>query len=95
MPAHLLHAVCTLAAVHSKQPRVRTSPPRLAGRPFAEAAVAEMFDAQGRLVVERNLATAQALVLLEMNDFTSSPAFVSRGKYHGPSTDPLFQTRAK
>ncbi|RDB23327.1 hypothetical protein Hypma_009120 [Hypsizygus marmoreus] len=68
VPAHLLHAVCAVAAPLSKQPRLRTSPTRFAGKPFAQEALSIMFDGAGRLVVERNLATAQALCLLQVHD---------------------------
>ncbi|KAF9453564.1 hypothetical protein P691DRAFT_21703 [Macrolepiota fuliginosa MF-IS2] len=68
VPKHLLHAVCALAAPLSKQPRIRTSPSRYAGKPFAQEALSLMFDGAGRLVCEPDLATAQALVLLLMHD---------------------------
>ncbi|KAL0953614.1 hypothetical protein HGRIS_004821 [Hohenbuehelia grisea] len=68
VPAYLLHAVCALAAPLSKQPRIRTNPARNAGRRFALEALSLMFDGAGRLVVEPNLATAQALCLLQMHE---------------------------
>ncbi|KAF9557342.1 hypothetical protein CPC08DRAFT_693369, partial [Agrocybe pediades] len=68
VPSHLLLAVCALAAPLSKQPRIRTAPARFAGRPFAQEALSQMFDGAGRLVVEPNLATAQALCILQMHD---------------------------
>lgn len=68
VPSYLLHAVCALAAPLSKQPRIRTTPSRYAGKPFAQEALSLMFDGAGRLVCEPNLATAQALSLLQMHD---------------------------
>ncbi|KAF5383734.1 hypothetical protein D9615_003526 [Tricholomella constricta] len=67
VPTHLLHAVCALAAPLSKQPRLRTTPSRFAGKRFAQEAMSLMFDGAGRLVCERNLATAQALCLLQVH----------------------------
>ncbi len=68
VPKHLLHAVCALAAPLSKQPRIKTTPSRYAGKPFAQEALSLMFDGAGRLVCEPDLATAQALALLLMHD---------------------------
>jgi hypothetical protein len=77
--------MCALAAPLSKQPRLRTTPNRHAGRPFAQEALSIMFDGAGRLVCERNLATAQALCLLQFNEIfmkdTRSMQWESR--YHG------------
>jgi len=83
VPAYLLHAVCALAAPLSKQPRVRTNPAVLAGRPFAQEAASLMFDSTGQLVCEPNLATAQALCLLQMHETLAKPSWTSR--YHGKS----------
>lgn len=68
VPSHLLLAVCALAAPLSKQPRIRTTPARFAGKPFAQEALSQMFDGAGRLVVEPDLAAAQALCVLQMHD---------------------------
>ncbi|KJA23614.1 hypothetical protein HYPSUDRAFT_66286 [Hypholoma sublateritium FD-334 SS-4] len=68
VPSHLLLAVCALAAPLSKQPRIRTTPSRFAGKPFAQEALSQMFDGAGRLVVEPDLAAAQALCILQMHD---------------------------
>ncbi|KAK2463681.1 hypothetical protein APHAL10511_004432 [Amanita phalloides] len=65
---YLIHAICALAAPLSKQPRIRTNPARFAGKPFALEAMSLMFDGAGRLVCEPNLATAQALCLLQIHD---------------------------
>ncbi|KAG6812742.1 hypothetical protein H0H92_000788 [Tricholoma furcatifolium] len=81
VPIYLLHAICALAAPLSKQPRLRTSPSRFAGQPFAQEAQSLMFDGAGRLVCERNLATAQALCLLQFHDLkTKDKTWDSR--YH-------------
>ncbi|KAF8159676.1 fungal-specific transcription factor domain-containing protein [Crassisporium funariophilum] len=68
VPSHLLLAVCALAAPLSKQPRIRTTPSRFAGKPFAQEALSQMFDGAGRLVCEPDLAAAQALCILQMHD---------------------------
>ena len=68
VPQHLLLAVCAVAAPLSKQPRLRTSPCRYAGDAFAQEAVSLMFDKNHQLVCEHNLATAQALLLLQLYD---------------------------
>lgn len=84
VPAHLLHAVCALAAPLSKQPKIRTSPSRFAGKPFAQEALSLMFDNTGRLIVEPNLATAQALCLLQMHDvLTADKNTIWPSRYHG------------
>ncbi|KDR80510.1 hypothetical protein GALMADRAFT_240800 [Galerina marginata CBS 339.88] len=72
VPSHLLLAVCALAAPLSKQPRIRTTPSRFAGKPFAQEALSQMFDGAGRLVVEPDLATAQALCVLQMHDLLTT-----------------------
>ncbi|KAF8225547.1 hypothetical protein L208DRAFT_1368129 [Tricholoma matsutake] len=68
VPTYLLHAVCALAAPLSRQPRLRTSPSRFAGKQFAQEAVSLMFDSAGQLSCERNLETAQALCILQFHD---------------------------
>ncbi|GLB41808.1 putative fungal specific transcription factor [Lyophyllum shimeji] len=83
VPTHLLHAVCALAAPLSKQPRLRTTPSRFAGKPFAQEALSLMFDGAGRLVCERNLATAQALCLLQVHDLrTNDKNVIWDSRYH-------------
>ncbi|KAI4518628.1 hypothetical protein K525DRAFT_367460, partial [Schizophyllum commune Loenen D] len=49
VPPYLVFAMCALAAPLSKQPRLRTTPARYAGRPFAQEALSLMFDGAGRL----------------------------------------------
>ncbi|KAF4611032.1 hypothetical protein D9613_006845 [Agrocybe pediades] len=84
VPSHLLLAVCALAAPLSKQPRIRTAPARFAGRPFAQEALSQMFDGAGRLVVEPNLATAQALCILQMHDIlTKERNALWSSRFHG------------
>jgi hypothetical protein len=68
LPTYLLHAVCALAAPLSRQPRLRTSPSRVAGKLFAQEAISLMFDGAGRLKCERNLETAQALCILQFHE---------------------------
>ncbi|TFK26175.1 hypothetical protein FA15DRAFT_616185, partial [Coprinopsis marcescibilis] len=83
VPKYLLHAVCAVAAPLSKQPRIRTNPARFAGRPFAQEALSLMFDGAGRLKCEPNLATAQALCLLQMHDITTKERNVCwNSRYH-------------
>ncbi|KAF8074981.1 hypothetical protein FPV67DRAFT_1475647 [Lyophyllum atratum] len=83
VPQYLLHAVCALAAPLSKQPRLRTTPSRFAGKRFAEEALSLMFDGAGRLVCERNLATAQALCLLQVHDLKiKDKNMVWNSRYH-------------
>ncbi|PPQ68586.1 hypothetical protein CVT25_005429 [Psilocybe cyanescens] len=72
VPSHLLLAVCALAAPLSKQPTIRTTPSRFAGKPFANEAISKMFDAQGRLIVLKDLATAQALCILQMHEILTN-----------------------
>ncbi|RXW23992.1 hypothetical protein EST38_g1875 [Candolleomyces aberdarensis] len=88
VPLYLLHAVCALAAPLSKQPRIRTSPSRFAGKPFAQEALSLMFDGAGRLVCEPNLAAAQALCLLQMHDILTKESNAIWGsRYHVPSPE--------
>ncbi|KAG6910028.1 hypothetical protein DXG01_013752 [Tephrocybe rancida] len=83
VPIYLLHAVCALAAPLSKQPRLRTSPSRFAGQRFAQEAQSLMFDGAGRLLCERNLATAQALCLLQFHDLkTKDKNMFWDSRYH-------------
>lgn len=69
VPRCLLNAICALAAPLSLSPRLRTSPPRLAGLPYAAVAHSLLIDQTGRLrPVQPTLAAAQALVLLQMHE---------------------------
>ncbi|KAG5219902.1 zinc cluster transcription factor [Salix suchowensis] len=86
VPIYLLHAVCALAAPLSKQLRLRTNPMRNAGRPFAQEAMSLMFDGAGRLKADPNLATAQALCLLQLHEMsvfdTSAGLTIWGTRYH-------------
>ncbi|THH09918.1 hypothetical protein EW145_g1673 [Phellinidium pouzarii] len=64
VPSFLLDAVCAIAAPLSQNPLVRISPVREAGQKFADAALAVLFDAEGR-VTSSGVEAAQALVLLQ------------------------------
>lgn len=89
VPSHLLLAVCALAAPLSKQPRIRTTPARFAGKPFAQEALSQMFDGAGRLVVEPDLAAAQALCVLQMHDIlTKERDMVWSSRFHGAISPP-------
>lgn len=93
VPAYLLLAVCALAAPLSKQTRIRTNPVRIAGQGFADDARALMFDKSGRMVCEPNLATAQALCLLQMHESLARPSWTS--SYHGSFPALLWSTPAR
>ncbi|KAL1661211.1 fungal-specific transcription factor domain-containing protein [Schizophyllum commune] len=82
VPPYLVFAMCALAAPLSKQPRLRTSPARYAGRPFAQEALSLMFDGAGRLVCEPSLAVAQALCLLQIHDTRVGGATAWNMRYH-------------
>ena len=84
VPSHLLLAVCALAAPLSKQPRLRTTPIRFAGKVFAQEALSHMFDGAGRLVCEPDLAAAQALCILQVHDIVVNEKNMAWGsRYHG------------
>ncbi|EPQ56794.1 hypothetical protein GLOTRDRAFT_105364 [Gloeophyllum trabeum ATCC 11539] len=83
VPPYLLHAMYALAAPLSKQPGIRTTPARLAGKRFFNDAVSMMFDSTGRLCCPPDLVTAQALCLLQMHMLqqTTQP-IMTPIKYH-------------
>ena len=84
VPSHLLLAVCALAAPLSKQPRLRTTPIRFAGKFFAQEALSQMFDGAGRLVCEPDLAAAQSLCILQVHDIVVNEKNMAWGsRYHG------------
>ncbi|KAI6044313.1 fungal-specific transcription factor domain-containing protein [Pisolithus marmoratus] len=85
VPAHLLLAVCAVGASLSKQPSLRTFPGRYAGEPFAQEAAALMFDENRNLTCEHNLATAQALCLLQLHDRMGKSLWVAQ--YHQHALD--------
>jgi hypothetical protein len=82
VPSYLLYALCALAAPFSKRPAVRTDRLRTAGQAYAKAAEEVMFDSHGRLNVDRNLVTAQALCLLESHQSLLSCPWPSSSTYH-------------
>ncbi|KAF8661296.1 hypothetical protein AX16_001395 [Volvariella volvacea WC 439] len=83
VPLFLLHAVCALAAPLSKHPKIRTTPARFAGKPFAQEALVLMFDGAGRLVCKKDLASAQALCLLQIyNLLTKDENMMWNSRYH-------------
>lgn len=89
VPSYLLYAICALAAPLSRQPRIRTAPPRLSGRPFAQEALSLMFDGSGQLLCPNLLTTAQALCLLMVHELvvkdTAAPANL---RYRGTPSEP-------
>ncbi|KAI5987018.1 fungal-specific transcription factor domain-containing protein [Pisolithus albus] len=85
VPPHLLLAVCAVGASLSKQPSLRTSPGRYAGAPFAQEAAALMFDEKGNLTCEHNLATAQALCLLQLHERMAKSLWATQ--YHQHALD--------
>ncbi|KAH8111022.1 hypothetical protein DFH11DRAFT_1616599 [Phellopilus nigrolimitatus] len=64
VPSYLINSVCAVSASLSQNPLVRVSPVREAGQKFADAALAALFDSEGRLVTT-SVEVAQALVLLQ------------------------------
>ena len=82
VPSYLLYALCSLAAPFSKHPAVRTDSHRTAGLAYAKAAEEQMFDSHGRLSVDRNLVTAQALCLLETHQSLISCPWSPPGTHH-------------
>jgi Fungal specific transcription factor domain len=82
IPPYLLHALCSLASPFSKQPAVKTDSPRTAGVAYSKAAGELMFDTLGRLSVDRNLMTVQALCLLESHQSLLSWPWPSPTTHH-------------
>ena len=82
VPPYLLLAVCAVAAPLSKQPKLKTSPSRYAGERFAQEAIALMYKDRN-LNCEPNLATAQALCLLQLHDRMGKSLW--NGPYYGES----------
>ncbi|TCD60647.1 hypothetical protein EIP91_009734 [Steccherinum ochraceum] len=81
LPSYLVLAVCAVAAPHSKDVAANAPTTRLAGVPFFQEAVSIMFDASGRLLAEPNLATAQALCLLELHEVSASHSWTKHYRY--------------
>lgn len=82
-PCYLLYAICALAAPMSKQRAVKTVPPRMAGVPYGQLAMAQMFDQHGRLIVEHNLVTVQALMIIQSHEMTVSWPWTASTRYQG------------
>ncbi|KAF8273073.1 hypothetical protein EI94DRAFT_1716607 [Lactarius quietus] len=82
VPSYLLYSLCALATPFSKRPAVRTDNPRTDGQAYSKAAEEQMFDAHGRLRVDRNLMTAQALCLLESHQSLLSWPWPSPSTHH-------------
>ena len=85
VPEYLVLIACATAAPLSKTFGSQASLARLAGVPFAQAAVAIMFDESGRLLSAPSLATAQALCLLEMHEIAASHSWTKNFRYFGAS----------
>lgn len=83
LPSYLVLAVCANAAPYSKDATAKAPTQRLAGVPFFQEAVSIMFDASGRLLAEPNLATAQALCLLELHEVSASHSWTKHYRYFG------------
>ncbi|KAH9066779.1 hypothetical protein EDB87DRAFT_1801444 [Lactarius vividus] len=82
IPSYLLYSLCALAAPFSRHPVVRTDNPRTSGQAYCKAAEEQMFDTHGRLSVDRNLVTAQALSLLESHQSLLSWPWPSPSTHH-------------
>lgn len=82
IPSYLLYALCALAAPYSKHPAVRTDPHRSAGLAYAKTTEELMFDSHGRLRVDKNLMTVQALCLLESHQSLLSCPWPSPSTHH-------------
>lgn len=67
----------------SKQRAVQTVPPRMAGVPYGQLAMAQMFDQHGRLIVEHNLVTVQALMIIQSHEMTVSWPWTASTRYQG------------
>ncbi|KAI0924578.1 hypothetical protein AcW2_005430 [Taiwanofungus camphoratus] len=81
LPEYLVLAVCAVAAPLSKTVSAYAHPGRIAGVPFFKEALALIFDNAGRLLIEPNLATAQALCLLEMHEVAASHSWTQHYRY--------------
>lgn len=67
----------------SKQRAVRAVPPRTAGVPYGQLALQHMFDQHGRLIVEHNLVTVQALLILQSHEMMISWPWTATTRYQG------------
>lgn len=80
VPPYLLLSICALAAPLSQRPCFKEGGSRFAGEVFFQEAMSLMFDKDQNLICERNLATAQALCLLQLHDRMAKSSW--RGQYH-------------
>lgn len=80
VPPYLLLSVCALAAPLSQRPCFKDGGSRFAGEMFFQEAMSLMFDKDKNLICERNLATAQALCLLQLHDRMAKSNWT--GQYH-------------
>jgi hypothetical protein len=83
VPSYLILAICAAAAPFSKSSQVKMSSPRLAGTRFFQDAVKLMFDPSGRLIREPDLATVQALCLLECHEVNAQYSWTKCFRYNG------------
>ncbi|KAG2364118.1 hypothetical protein BDR07DRAFT_1331143 [Suillus spraguei] len=79
VPDYLLLSICALAAPLSQRPCFKEGGSRFAGEVFFQEALSLMFDKDQNLICGRNLATAQALCLLQLHERMAKSSW--RGQY--------------
>ncbi|KAG2053646.1 hypothetical protein BDR06DRAFT_956378 [Suillus hirtellus] len=89
VPSYLLLSICALAAPLSQRPCFKEGGSRFAGEVFFSEAMSIMFDKGQNLICERNLATAQALCLLQLHDRMAKSSWT--GQYHVYALDIIEQ----
>ncbi|KAG2042518.1 fungal-specific transcription factor domain-containing protein [Suillus americanus] len=89
VPPYLLLSICALAAPLSQRPCFKEGRSRFAGEVFFQEAMSLMFDKDQNLICERNLATAQALCLLQLHDRMAKSSW--RGQYHAYALEVIEQ----
>lgn len=82
VPSYLVDAICALAAPLSKNPLLDARLNREAGNPFADAALAALFDSQDRLKAN-GVEAAQALVLIQSHKILSRGCMSGDLLYYG------------
>ncbi|KAG0709258.1 hypothetical protein DFH29DRAFT_887375 [Suillus ampliporus] len=80
VPSYLLLSICAVAAPLSQRPCFKEARSRFAGEVFFQEAMGLMFDKDQNLICDKNLATAQALCLLQLHDRMAKSSW--RGRYH-------------
>ncbi|OJA10679.1 hypothetical protein AZE42_01044 [Rhizopogon vesiculosus] len=80
VPPYLLLAICAVAAPLSQRSSFKEARSRFAGEVFFQEAMSLMFDKDHNLVCGKTLATAQALILLQLHDRMAKSSW--RGRYH-------------